>query len=139
MEINRNNHENVRKSINGKYRMINSDLLQRIYDSNLNASEIRILLYIIWNISSSTTRNYCDIKIKTLSEKINMNKKTCYKYTKTLVEKQVIFKLKDNRYGINFNYWFLNSNHTEQPPIFHIDEGVLQDQEEALLEELKIM
>lgn len=96
----------VRRSIEGKWREINPDLLLKICSSKFSLSESRIILYILWNITSSKSRNFIITTKKKIQDKTGLSQSQVSKSLKNLIEKQVISQDEENKNKYHFNPQF---------------------------------
>lgn len=99
----------IKHNFDGKYRKINPDILEHIFKSKFSASEHSILLYLIWNITASKTRNYVNVKNSTLQNKVNLSRSQVLYTLERLKDRRIItFKEEDNRTRI-----YLTTNYQE--------------------------
>lgn len=96
----------VRRSIEGKWREINPDLLLKICSSRFSLSELRIILNILWNITSSKSRNFIITTNKKIQDRTGLSQSQVSKSLKSLIEKKVISQDEENKNKYHFNPQF---------------------------------
>lgn len=98
---------NLKKSEKGTYRMINDEFFLFTIGFNLNLTEYKILNLMIWNITASKTRTYCNIKLTTIAERTGLSISTVSKYLIQLIQRNIIERKSKGRYEINLktNEW----------------------------------
>ena len=96
--------QTVRRSNKGEWREINSDLLNKLSEGGFSASELQIILYILWNITADTSRNYINVKRKTIQERTNLSISQANKTTNQLIRRKILIQpVKDNNLMLVFN------------------------------------
>jgi len=95
----------IKRSDSGKWREINPDLLACLYSGkyDFTLSEIKIILYFIWNITSHKTREFIYVKKKTIQERTGLSQPNVSKTMNKLVKRQVIIKSKNDDMKYTFN------------------------------------